>query len=150
MVYYLNKFESENIMSQLARFGVSIEKSLLNKFDKDIKSRNCPTRSKAIADLIRDDLVKKEWKVGKEVAGIISIVFDHHKRELSSKLTSIQHDFHKLIISTQHIHLDHDNCLEIIVVKGVPKDVEELAQRLKAAKGIKHASLDMASTGKEF
>lgn len=137
-------------MAGLIRFGVSLEKELLDRFDKLLKEKGYPTRSEAIRDLIREDLVRKEWIEGKEVAGAITLVYDHHKRELVSKLTDIQHKFHDTIISTQHIHLDSTNCLEIVVVKGRTKEVEKLAQKLKSTKGVKHGSLTMATTGKEL
>jgi len=137
-------------MADLVRFGVSVEKELLTKFDKHIKEKNYPTRSKAIGDLIRENLVKKEWTEGKEVVGAITLVYNHHRRELVNRLTDVEHDFHQLIVSSQHIHLDEDNCLEIVVVKGKPKEVEELAYSLKATKGVKHGSLTMATTGKEI
>lgn len=137
-------------MGDLVRFGVSIEKGLLAKFDKHIRDENYPTRSKAIGDLIRESLVKKEWKEGREVVGAITLVYNHHKRELVNRLTDVQHRFHQLIISSQHVHLDRDNCVEIVVAKGKPKDVEELAYRLKSTKGVKHGSLSMATTGKEI
>ncbi len=137
-------------MPELVRFGVSIEKELLDKFDRLIKGENYPNRSEAFRDLIRENLVKKEWTEGEEVAGAITIVYDHHRRELVNKLTDIQHDFHELIVSSQHIHMDEDNCLEIIAVKGNPKRIEKLAFKMKAAKGVKHGSLTMATTGKEL
>jgi CopG family nickel-responsive transcriptional regulator len=137
-------------MSHLVRFGVSIENELLERFDKLIHEKGYSNRSEAIRDLIREDLVKKEWVGGKEVAGIITLVYDHHLRELVSTLTDVQHDFHQLIISTQHIHLDHDNCLEIVIVKGRPKEVEGLAFQLKSTRGVKYSSLSMATTGKEL
>ncbi|TET42708.1 MAG: nickel-responsive transcriptional regulator NikR [Elusimicrobia bacterium] len=135
-------------MADLVRFGVSLEKELLAKFDKHIKKNNYPTRSKAIGDLIRENLIKKEWIEGKEVVGAITLVYNHHKRELVNRLTGVQHDFHQVIISSQHIHLDEDNCVEIVVVKGKPKEVEKLAYNLKSTKGVKHGSLTMATTGK--
>ena len=135
-------------MAGLIRFGVSLEKELLARFDRLIKEKNYPTRSEAIRDLIREELVRKEWIEGEEVAGVITLVYDHHKRELVSRLTDIQHTFHDVIISTQHIHLDSANCLEIVVVKGKPGEVEELAQKLRSTKGVKHGSLTMATTGK--
>ena len=135
-------------MSEIVRFGVSLEKELLEKFDRLIKEKKYPNRSEAIRDLIRENLVKKEWTEGKEVAGAITLVFDHHKRELVNTLTDIQHDFHQLIISSQHIHLDHDNCLEIIVVRGKPIEVRGLADKLKSTKGVKYGSLSIATTGK--
>ncbi len=137
-------------MADLVRFGVSLDKKLLAKFDKHIKEKNYPTRSKAIGDLIRENLVKKEWIEGKEVVGAVTLVYNHHKRELVNRLTDVQHDFHQLIISSQHVHLDEDNCVEIIVVKGKPTQVERLAFRLKSAKGVKHGSLTMATTGKRI
>ena len=137
-------------MSEIVRFGVSLEKELLDKFDRLIKEKKYPNRSEAIRDLIRENLVKREWVEGKEVAGAITLVFDHHKRELVNNLTDIQHDFHQLIISNQHIHLDHSNCLEIIVVKGKPIEVRGLANKLKSTKGVKYGSLSIATTGKEL
>ena len=137
-------------MSDIIRFGVSLEKELLEKFDKLSKEKQYPNRSEAIRDLIREKLVKKEWVEGKEVAGAITLVFDHHKRELMNTLTDIQHDFYQLIISSQHVHLDHDNCLEIIVVRGKPRGVKELADKLRATKGVKYGSLSIATTGKEL
>lgn len=135
-------------MSQLVRFGVSLEKELLERFDKRIREKHYPNRSEAFRDLIREDLVKKEWVEGKDVAGAITLVYDHHRRELVNKLIDIQHDFHELIVSSQHIHMDESNCLEIIAVKGKPKRIEELAYKMKSTKGVKHGSLVMASTGK--
>ena len=137
-------------MSDIVRFGVSLEKKLLEKFDILIKERKYPNRSEAIRDLIRENLVKREWVEGKEVAGAITLVFDHHKRDLVNILTDIQHDFHTLIISSQHIHLDHDNCLEIIVVRGKPTEARELADKLRATKGVKYGALSIATTGKEL
>jgi len=137
-------------MSEIVRFGVSLEKELLDKFDRLTKEKKYPNRSEAIRDLIRENLVKREWVEGKEVAGVITLVFDHHKRELVNTLTDVQHDFHILIISSQHIHLDHDNCLEIIVVRGKPTEVRELADKLRATKGVKYGSLSIATTGKEL
>lgn len=137
-------------MRRLIRFGVSLDNDLLDKFDKLIKEENYTNRSEAIRDLIREKLVKKEWLGNKEVTGAITLVYDHHKRELLNSLIDIQHDFHHLIVSSQHIHLDHDNCLEIIVVKGKPRDVERLANMMKSTKGVKYGTLTMATTGKEL
>lgn len=137
-------------MAELVRFGVSLEKELLVQFDKRMKSKNYQSRSKALSDLIREELVKTEWLAGKEVAGAIILVYDHHKRELVNKLTDIQHDFYGLIISSQHIHLDHNNCLELIVVKGKPKEMQALANKLKSTKGVKFGTLTAATTAREL
>jgi len=135
-------------MSEVFRFGISLPKDLLDKFDKLINDKNYPNRSEAFRDLIRQELIKKEWQEGREIAGAITLIYNHHKRELVNKLTDIQHGHQNVIISTQHIHLDHDNCLEIIAVKGYPKDAQKLADTLRAVKGVKHGMLNMSSTGK--
>ncbi|MEA3488844.1 MAG: nickel-responsive transcriptional regulator NikR [Candidatus Omnitrophota bacterium] len=137
-------------MSELIRFGVSLEKDLLDKFDRLIRKENYPNRSEAFRDLIRGKLVKTEWRGGNKVAGVITLVYDHHKRDLLNVLTDMQHDSHNLIIAGQHIHLDHDNCLETIIVKGRSKEIEDLASKLKAVKGVKHSRLIMTSTGKRL
>ncbi len=137
----------EERLSGLFRFGVSLEKSLIDKFDRYIRKQNYTNRSEAIRDLIRQELIKKEWKEGADVAGAITLIYDHHRKELLGKLTDIQHDFQKYIISTQHIHLDHDNCLEIIAVKGNPGNIRKLADTLRSIKGVKHGTLSMSSTG---
>jgi len=117
-------------MTGLFRFGVSLEKGLLDKFDKLIRERKYTNRSEAFRDLIRQELVKREWQKGKEIAGAITLIYNHHQRELLSKITDIQHDFQKVIISTQHIHLDHNNCLEIIALNGSPREAQKLADLL--------------------
>jgi len=134
-------------MSELVRFGVSLNSDLLKKFDKHIKKHNYSNRSNAIADIIRDQLIEQEWESNEIVTGVITMVFDHLQRGLSNSLTNIQHDHHDLIISSQHIHLDHDNCFEIIVVKGKLNGLQNLCSKLKAAKGVKHANLSLATTG---
>ena len=135
-------------MGKLIRFGVSLEKELLDSFDRHIQTKNYPSRSQAFRDLIRRELVAKEWQEGRQIAGAIVLIYDHHRRELVNRLTDIQHGFQKLIISTQHIHLDHDNCLEIVAVKGGPGQARKLADALKAVKGVKHVALSMSTTGK--
>lgn len=137
-------------MSELVRFGVSLSKELLEKFDKLIKDKNYTNRSEAFRDLIRQEFIKKEWQEGEDIAGAITLIYDHHRKDLLNKITDIQHNFQKVIISTQHIHLDHDNCLEIIAVTGNPAEVQRLADTLKSIKGVKHGTLSMSSTGKDI
>ena len=132
----------------LMRFGVSLEKDLLEKFDRLIKTRNYTNRSEALRDLIREDLIREQWRAGAEIAGAITLIYDHHKRELVNKLMDIQHDFGDIILSSQHVHLDHDHCLEIIALKGSPKEAQSLTDHLKAVKGVKHGMLSMSTTGK--
>ena len=132
-------------MRKLARFGVSIPNELLEDFDKLIDRRNYPTRSKAIEDLITGEIVKKGWSNTDCIVGTIILVYNHHKRELINKITDIQHDFHHMIISSQHVHLDRDNCLEIVIINGRPKAVESLLYSLKSIKGVKNAVLNIAT-----
>jgi CopG family nickel-responsive transcriptional regulator len=134
----------------LVRFGVSLEKGLFARFDAHLKDKKYTNRSEAIRDLIRQELVKKQWQEGAVVAGTITLIYDHHRRELVNKLTDIQHDFGSLIISSQHIHLDHHHCLEILAIKGKPVKAQELADTLKAAKGVKHTTLSLSTTGEDI
>jgi CopG family transcriptional regulator, nickel-responsive regulator len=137
-------------MSKLVRFGVSLEEDLLVKFDRLIKQRKYTNRSEALRDLIREELIKKEWMENKVVTGAITLVYDHHTRELVTKVLDVQHDYHTCILSSQHIHLDHHNCFEIIVTKGKSKEIEELFQKLKSIKSVKHAGFMMATKGKDL
>ncbi len=136
-------------MSHLIRFGVSLEKELFDPFEKRITKKGYTNRSEAIRDLIREDLVEAEWQTGKEVAGAITLVYDHHKRDLLNRLMDIQHDHHVNILSTSHIHLDHHNCLEVVVTKGSPQEVRNFFEKLKALKGIKHVNMAMSTMGKD-
>jgi Predicted transcriptional regulators containing the CopG/Arc/MetJ DNA-binding domain and a metal-binding domain len=138
-------------MNNIKRFGVSIESNLLEKFDNYIKSKNYPNRSEALRDLIRKEFVEEEWfQKNSKAAGAITLVYNHHKRELAEHLIEIQHDYHKIIISTQHIHLDHDICLELIAVKGKISEIYQLELQLKSLKGIKHVSLSKSTLAEEI
>lgn len=137
-------------MSNLVRFGVSLEKKLLEKWDSLLKAKGYNNRSEALRDLIRAEMVKEEWSSRGEVVGAITLVYDHHKRELVNKLTNLQHDFGGLIFASQHIHIDHHNCMEIIAVKGTPKSIQALSDKMRGTKGVKHGALSMATTGKNL
>ena len=137
-------------MSKLVRFGVSLEEDLLIQFDQLIKKRKYTNRSEALRDMIREELIKKEWTENKEVTGAITLVYDHHTRELVTKVLDVQHDYHACILSSQHIHLDHHNCFEIIVTKGKSKEIEALYQKLKSIKSVKHAGFMMATKGEHI
>ena len=132
-------------MSQIRRFGVSVKDDLLKDFDSFVNRKGYPTRSKAIEDIIREELKRESLIKGRKGTGAIILVYNHHKRELVAKLTDIQHDFHNMVICNQHIHLDHHNCMEVIVVKGNQKQMKELADKLKAQKGVKFGSISIAS-----
>jgi len=138
------------MVSKLVRFGVSLEEELLMQFDRLIKQRKYTNRSEALRDMIREELVQKEWTENKEVTGAITLVYDHHTRELVTKVLDVQHDYHTCILSSQHIHLDHHNCFEIIVTKGKSKEIEELYRQLKSIKSMKHAGFMMATKGNEL
>jgi CopG family transcriptional regulator, nickel-responsive regulator len=138
-------------MSELVRFGVSMNEQLLNAFDRKIVSRGYANRSEAVRDLIRNRLVELEWEdENQEVAGTITLVYDHHVRGLSNLLTDLQHNWHDMILTTTHVHLDHHNCLEVLVVKGPAGQVREVADRLVGVKGVKHGQLTLTSTGREL
>ena len=137
-------------MSKLVRFGVSLDQDLLDQFDRLVREKSYTCRSEAFRDLMRQELVQKQWQDGKEIAGAITLIYDHHKRELVNKLMDIQHDFGTMIISSQHVHLDHRNCLEIIAFKGSAQQAQKLADSLKSVKGVKHGTLSMSTTGKDI
>ena len=132
--------------ASVSRFGVSLEPELLSQLDRIVRSNNYANRSQAIRSLVRDNLVKQEWLTGREVAGTITLVYDHHKPNLLSRLTAAQHKHHHLIISTQHIHLDHNNCMEIVVIRGKPSEAQQLLGAIKGIKGIKFSALSTATT----
>ncbi len=135
-------------MDKLVRFGVSLDQRLLGEFDRHIQQRQYATRSEALRDLIRNQLVEEEWGKNRETVGTITFVYDHHVRDLTGKLTDIQHDYHGKILSGMHVHLDHDHCLEVLVVKGKGSEIRKIADALVSVKGVKHGKLTMTTTGK--
>lgn len=134
-------------MSALYRFGISLDKALIGAFDSHIAARRYKNRSEAIRDLIREELTRKKLAEGGVVAGAIVMTYDHHKRALVDRLLDIQHDFQPLIISTQHVHLDHHLCLEIIAVRGRAGTIEKLADSIKSLVGVKQVSVSLANAG---
>lgn len=133
-------------MGDLSRIGVSIDKDLLNRFDSFISDKGYENRSEAFRDLIRDRLVNSVVIAANAfVVGTVTLIYDHHTRLLPEKLTDIQHEHHELIISTVHAHLDHETCLEVIVLRGKSRDVQKLADRLISTKGVQHGRLVMSS-----
>lgn len=138
-------------MTELVRFGISMNEQLLEMFDKKIVAKGYANRSEAVRDLIRNKLVELEWEdEEQEVAGTITLVYDHHVRGLSNMLTELQHNWHDMILTTTHVHLDHHNCLEVLVVKGPAGRAREVADRLVGVKGVKHGRLTITSTGKSL
>jgi CopG family nickel-responsive transcriptional regulator len=138
-------------MSGLMRFGVSIDSQLIKKFDALIARKGYATRSEAIRDMIRDSLVEQEWEAeDRETVGTITIVYNHHTRELEHALTDMQHKSFHQIVSTLHVHLDAHNCLEVLVVKGMSREIRKIADRLIGTRGVKHGKLTTTTTGKEL
>jgi CopG family transcriptional regulator, nickel-responsive regulator len=137
-------------MDELVRFGVSLDRKLLAEFDRHIRRKRYTNRSEALRDLIRGNLVGEEWDENKETVGTITFVYDHHVRDLTSKLTDIQHDYHGQILSGMHVHLDHNHCLEVLVVKGKGGEIKKVADALVSVKGVKHGKLTMTTTGKSL
>jgi CopG family nickel-responsive transcriptional regulator len=137
-------------VSHLVRFSVSIEDALLRDFDALCEKRSWSNRSEAIRDAIRRQLVEREWETGDEVAGVITLLYDHHRPGLAEQLTEIQHHALDVVISTTHVHVDERNCLEVVVVKGEARTIEGLAGRLIGLKGVMHGQLTGTSTGKKL
>lgn len=136
-------------MGTIERFGVSMERDLLDKLDAMIEARGYKTRSEAIRDLVRQELVREEWEDPKaEVVGTITIVYDHHHHELADALVDMQHKYHESIICSTHVHLDEHNCLEVIIAKGSSSALKSIADALISTRGVKHGQLVSTTTGR--
>jgi len=137
-------------MRKLVRFSISIEERLLSSFDELVRERGYQNRSEAIRDAIRRQLIYREWEVGEEVAGVITLLYDHHRPGVAEALTELQHHALAHVIASTHVHLDESNCLECIAVRGEARTIEALADQLKSLKGVKHGELTATSTGKKL
>lgn len=138
-------------MGETVRFGVSIGRNLLKRFDELIAEKGYTNRSESIRDLIRDHIVVHEWEAeNQETVGTVTLVYDHETRELTHVLTSLQHRYHPVITSALHIHLDEHNCLEVLVIKDRVKRIKEIADKLISVRGVKYGKLTMATSGKEL
>ena len=136
---------------KIARFGVSLSRSLLKELDRMIRQKGYKNRSLAISDMIRDHLVEhQQGMTDSEVAGTITLVYDHHRPHVQETLTDLQHKQVATIISSLHVHLDHDNCLEVLVVRGWASVVRSVAEHLIAVRGVKHGKLMLTTTGKDL
>ncbi|MHB8766310.1 MAG: nickel-responsive transcriptional regulator NikR [Deferrisomatales bacterium] len=136
-------------MPEVVRFGVSIDDRLLQRFDELIERKGYLNRSEAVRDLIRNALVEDQWtREDEEIVGTVTLVYDHHTRDLADKLTDQQHSHHGSIVSALHVHLDAHNCLEVVVVKGRAGEVRRLADELIGTKGVKHGKLVTTTTGR--
>jgi CopG family nickel-responsive transcriptional regulator len=130
------------------RFGVSMEDELLSRLDGLVEQRGYQSRSEAIRDLVRQELVKEEWGDPEaDVVGTVTVVYEHHEHELSNVLTELQHQYHSHILCSTHVHLDAHNCLEVIIVRGKSAKVRLIADTLKSTRGVKHGQLVCTTTG---
>lgn len=137
----------------LNRIGISLDEELLEQFDELINERGYNNRSEAIRDMIREELIKKDWKDttdDKTQVGVAIIVYDHDSHDLSHKLTHLQHNAHDLVISTTHVHMDEHNCLEVLLLKGKAKDISNLGNVLTSTSGVKMGKLVPATTGERL
>lgn len=130
-------------MSELIRFGVSIDGDLLGEYDRLIAERGYATRSEALRDLIRDELIQHKIEADKDhdALGSLTLVYDHHARNLLQEMAEIQHDFHALILSVMHLHVSHDDCMEILALSGKIIEIAELSNSLLSLKGVKNGKL---------
>jgi len=134
-------------MAQLSRTGVSLDEELLVEFDRLIAKRGYRNRSEALRDLIRETLVSEAVDSNKTVVGTLTLIYDHHLPNLTQKLTEAQHHAHGMVLASTHVHLDHDFCLEVILMQGPSKDIREMSDRMLSLRGVKHGKLVLTSTG---
>jgi CopG family nickel-responsive transcriptional regulator len=130
----------------IARFGVSLDEDILRELDDFVIENNLPNRSQAIRHLVERHIVEKKWQCNNVVAGAVVMLYDHHKGDVTNKSNNIQHDYFDVILSVQHFHLTHENCLEIIAVKGAANRLTELSDKLIGIKGVIHGKLVMSKT----
>ncbi len=142
--YFIYNIFDLILFMSVKRFGVSLEEDVLNSLDKFVRDRHFSNRSQAIGHLVKTHLIEKKWESDQLVAGVIVVAYDHHKRDILSKSTDIQHEYHNVILATQHFHLRHDFCLETIAVKGKASRLIALSDRLIGMKGIKDGKLVMS------
>ena len=138
-------------MSKVERFSISMNRELLRKFDERVRQKGYPNRSEAVRDLVRNALVEERWaKADEKVAATVTLVYDHHKRELAEHLAEIQHHHGALVVATTHVHLDNDNCLEVVILRGRAGKVRQLADLLIAQKGVKHGRATYTTEGRDL
>lgn len=138
-------------MSELVRLSISLEKPLMRQLERLVKKSSYANRSEFVRDMIRQRLVEEQWTDERqEVVGTITMVYDHHARQLSDKLIDIQHDYHDRVMATTHVHLSHDLCAEMIMIRGRADQIREIVNRLRQLRGVLHAELAMSSTGEKL
>ncbi len=133
-------------MAKLVRLSLSIEEPLFNKLEELVETHGYQNRSEFVRDMIRDKLVEEAWEGDQEVVATVTLIFDHHKRELSEKLTELQHHHHHQVMASTHLHLTEHICAEMIMVKGTAKVVQELSDSLRQQRGVLHSGITMSAT----
>jgi len=137
-------------MTDLMRVSFTIERSLYEELEKLLTTTQYENRSEFIRDMVRERLVRDSWRRNEEAVGTITMVYDHHQRDLSGAITHVQHEHHDAILATTHVHLTHDLCVEMIMVRGLAAQIESLADELRSRKGVLHVAVSMSSTGKRL
>ncbi|MFA7691451.1 MAG: nickel-responsive transcriptional regulator NikR [Candidatus Hydrogenedentes bacterium] len=137
-------------MRKLMRVSFTIEESLYQEMEKLVQEGNYANRSEWIRDLVRERLVKDSWKNNEEAVGTITLVYEHERRDLSGRLTQLQHSHHHAILATTHVHLTHDLCVEMVMARGRAQIIESLADEMRCQKGVLHVSVSMSTTGKRL
>jgi CopG family transcriptional regulator, nickel-responsive regulator len=137
-------------MSDVERLSFSIEKPLLARIERLRAQSGYANRSEFLRDMMRARLVEREWELNKEAVGTITLIYDHHTRGLTDKLTDIQHGHHAAILATTHVHLDHHRCLEVILIRGRGGRIRDIADQLRKQRGVLHGDLSMSSTGRDL
>ena len=137
-------------MTELTRFSIAIDGSLFRRFEAARKKAGYRNRSEYLRDIIRDRLVRDDWEENREAVGTITLVYDHHQRELSRKLTAVQHDHPAHVLAATHVHLDHDHCVEAILVRGRARQIRDLADSLGQQRGVLHSSLSLGTVGADL
>ena len=137
-------------MSEIARVSVSLESVLLEKLDQLAANSNYQNRSEFIRDLIRDQLTRQQWKNDEEVIGTLTLVYNHHQRGLTEKLVELQHHCHETVLAATHVHITHEICAEMIMIRGRGNGIRDLAAAVKQQRGVLHADLTMSTTGEKI
>ena len=137
-------------MTHLVRTGISLENDLLRRFDRVIRKKGYKNRSEAIRDLVRDYAVAEDVEENRTVVGSLTMVYDHHRPRLPERLIEAQHHAENKVLAATHVHLDHDNCLEVIIMKGRSSEVRQIADRILSLRGVKHGKLVLTTQGKDF
>ena len=135
-------------MDRLVRFGVSMDSALLDSFDELIAAKGYANRSEAIRDLVRNRLVEEDWKGGSDpMVATLTFIYDHHVADLQDRLTHLQHEHDGLVLSALHVHLEHHNCIEVLVMKGSAEAIEQLSDGILGSRGVKHGQLVRSTAG---